>query len=159
MSIRPAPGHFPLWLRQILRMRSSIRVTHTHTHSVPSTRRIFLGHQGPRDIPDKNFLQVAFFWCGPDREWPGCPGIWVGTSQIWKSFTQENFGLIFRSLVCAPMWRRKHLTLLGWPPLQITSFHSKTDNGMDNPIFPQACNVVPKTLSSPAQELEHTTNT
>ena len=27
--------------------------------------RIFLGHQGPRcrDIPDKNFMQVAFFCC------------------------------------------------------------------------------------------------
>ena len=30
-----------------------------------------------------------------DREWPGCPGIWVGTSRIWKNFMQENFGLIF----------------------------------------------------------------
>ena len=29
---------------------------------------------------------------------PGCPGIWVGTSQIWKNFMQENFELIFRSL-------------------------------------------------------------
>ena len=38
---------------------------------------LFLGHQGPRrrDIPDKNFRQV-------DREWPGRPGIWVGTSRI-----------------------------------------------------------------------------
>ena len=27
--------------------------------------RIFLGHQGPRrrDVPDKNFMQVAFFCC------------------------------------------------------------------------------------------------
>ena len=32
------------------------------------------------------------------REWPGSPGIWVGTSRIWKNFMQENFGLIFRSL-------------------------------------------------------------
>ena len=30
-----------------------------------------------------------------DREWPGCPGIWVGTSRIWKIFMQENFGLFF----------------------------------------------------------------
>ena len=40
--------------------------------------RIFLGHQGPkrRDIPDKNFMQVACFSCFiKDREWPGCPGI------------------------------------------------------------------------------------
>ena len=60
---------------------------------------IFLGHPGPRrrDIPDKNFMQVAFFCC-LDREWPGCPGIWVGTSRIWKNFMQENFGLIFRTL-------------------------------------------------------------
>ena len=21
-----------------------------------------------------------------DREWPGCPSIWVGTSRIWKNF-------------------------------------------------------------------------
>ena len=34
-----------------------------------------------------------------DREWPGSPGIWVGTSQIWKNFRQENSGLIFRSLL------------------------------------------------------------
>ena len=96
---------------------------------------IFLGHPGPRrrDIPDKNFMQVAFLrdfakgvagtvslpifsvfrffpfssvsvsektgrhrsrdpFCETpifsaveiDREWPGCPGIWVGTSRIWK---------------------------------------------------------------------------
>ena len=50
----------------------------------------FLGHQGPRrwDILDKNFMQVAFFCC-LDREWPGCPRIWVGTSRIWKDFMQE----------------------------------------------------------------------
>ena len=30
-----------------------------------------------------------------DREWPGCPGIWVGTSRVWKNFMQENFELIF----------------------------------------------------------------
>ena len=30
-----------------------------------------------------------------DREWPGCPGIWIGTSRIWKNFTQENFGSFF----------------------------------------------------------------
>ena len=33
-----------------------------------------------------------------DREWPECPGIWVGTSRIWKNFMQENFGLIFCTL-------------------------------------------------------------
>ena len=63
---------------------------------------IFLGHPGPRrrDIPDKNFMQVTFFCCfrqgvaGMSR-----PGIWVGTSRIWKNFMQENFGLIFRTLV------------------------------------------------------------
>ena len=36
-----------------------------------------------------------------DREWPGFPGIWVGTSRIWKNFMQENFGLIFRTLKVA----------------------------------------------------------
>ena len=34
-----------------------------------------------------------------DREWPGCPGIWVGTSWVWKNFMQENFGLIFHTLL------------------------------------------------------------
>ena len=29
---------------------------------------------------------------------PGCPGIWVGTSRIWKNFMQEYFGLSFCSL-------------------------------------------------------------
>ena len=66
--------------------------------------RIFLGHPGPRrrDIPDKNFMQVAFFCC-----FRQCPGIWVGTSRIWKNFMQENFGLIFRTLVLPlplPSW-------------------------------------------------------
>ena len=48
---------------------------------------IFLGHPGPRhrDIPDKNFVQVAFSVV-LDREWPGYPGLWVGTSRIWKKF-------------------------------------------------------------------------
>ena len=47
-------------------------------------------------------MQVAFSVV-LDREWPGCPGIWVGTSRIWKNFMQENFGLIFRTLFLAPM--------------------------------------------------------
>ena len=42
-------------------------------------------------------MQVALPCC-LDREWPGCPGIWVGTSRVWKNFMQENFGLIFRTL-------------------------------------------------------------
>ena len=43
-------------------------------------------------------MQVAFFSVVLDRAWLGCPGIWVGTSRIWKNFMQENSGLIFRSL-------------------------------------------------------------
>ena len=60
---------------------------------------IFLGHPGPRrrDIPEKTLcfrpFSVVF-----DKEWLGCPGIWVGTSRTWKKFMQENFGLIFRYL-------------------------------------------------------------
>ena len=34
-----------------------------------------------------------------DREWPGCPGIWVGTSRIWENFMQEYFGLILHTLM------------------------------------------------------------
>ena len=66
--------------------------------------RIFLGHQGPRRryVPDKKTLcKWPFFCCF--REWRGCPGIWVGTSRIWKNFTQENFRLIFRSLYPVPL--------------------------------------------------------
>ena len=61
-----------------------------------------------RDIPGTSGTQTSgypgqkLYASGPfsvvlDREWPGCPGIWVGTSRIWKNFMQENFGLLFRS--------------------------------------------------------------
>ena len=61
--------------------------------------RIFLGHQRPthRDIPDPDpresqtkTLRKAPFSAAVDREWPGCPAIWVGTSQDHDM--QENFG-------------------------------------------------------------------
>ena len=51
---------------------------------------MFIGHQGPRcrDIPDPGpgmsrtkTLCKAPFSVVFDREWPGCPAIWVGTSQ------------------------------------------------------------------------------
>ena len=60
---------------------------------------IFLGHPGPRrrDIPDKNFMQVAFFCCfrqggaGMSRD--------LGRDVLdLENFMQENFGLIFRTL-------------------------------------------------------------
>ena len=68
---------------------------------------IFLGHPGPRrrDIPDKNFMQVAFS-AVLDTEWPGCPGIWVGTSRIWENFMQENFGLNFSYPILGPVFSR-----------------------------------------------------
>ena len=61
---------------------------------------MFLGHPGPRcrDIPDKNFMQVAFFCCFKQGVAGMVLGFGVGTSQIWKNFMQENFGLIFRTL-------------------------------------------------------------
>ena len=52
--------------------------------------RIFLGHEGPsrRDIPDSGpgmsrtkTLCKAPFGVVLGTEWPGCPGIWVGTSR------------------------------------------------------------------------------
>ena len=67
-----------------------------------------LGHQGPtrRDIPDPGpGMSRAKTLCKEpssvvlDREWPGCPAIWVGTSRDRKTFMQENSGLIFRSLI------------------------------------------------------------
>ena len=27
-----------------------------------------------------------------DREWPGCPGIWVGTSRTWKNLCKKTLG-------------------------------------------------------------------
>ena len=54
-----------------------------------------------RDIPGISRTKTLCKWPFSvvlDREWPGCPGIWVGTSRIWKNFMQENFGLIFRTL-------------------------------------------------------------
>ena len=29
------------------------------------------------------------------REWPGCPEMWVGTSQIWKTLCRETLGRFF----------------------------------------------------------------
>ena len=63
-----------------------------------------------RDIPGTSGTQTSgypgqklyvsgLFSVVLDREWPGCPGIWVGTSRIWKNFMQQNFGLIFRTLM------------------------------------------------------------
>ena len=48
--------------------------------------------------PRRKLYATGLFLLFLDREWPGCPGIWVGTSRIWKNFMQENFGLIFRTL-------------------------------------------------------------
>ena len=55
---------------------------------------------GPRrrDIPDKNFMQVAFSCCCRQGV-AGMSRDWVGTSRIWKNFMQENFGLMFRTLI------------------------------------------------------------
>ena len=62
-----------------------------------------------RDIPDIRDPDVGIsrtktlckwpFSVVLDREWPACPGVWVGTSRIWKNFMQENFGLIFCTLM------------------------------------------------------------
>ena len=49
-----------------------------------------------RDIPGTSGTKTLCKWSFSvvlDMEW------WVGTSRIWKNFMQENFELIFRSLV------------------------------------------------------------
>ena len=63
---------------------------------------IFLGHQGPRrrDIPDKNFVQVAFFCCfrqgvagmsrGLGREVPGLEKLYA--SKLWADFSFPTLG-------------------------------------------------------------------
>ena len=60
---------------------------------------IFLGYPGPRrrDIPAKTLCKWPFsvVW---DREWSGCPGIWVGTSgfaklygrKLWADFSRPS---------------------------------------------------------------------
>ena len=69
--------------------------------------RIFLGNEEPtrRDIPDRGpglgtsrtkTLCNSPFPVVSDREWPGYPAIWVGTSRDQKNFMRENFGLNFR---------------------------------------------------------------
>ena len=52
--------------------------------------------------PGQKLYASGLFSVVLDKEWPGCPGIWVGTSQIWKYFMRENSGLIFRSLFWNP---------------------------------------------------------
>ena len=53
------------------------------------------------------------------RDWPGRPAIWVGTSQDQKNFMQENFGLIFRTLLLVGnkyiVARHKLVVKLSWP--------------------------------------------
>ena len=46
----------------------------------------------------------------------GCPGIWVGTSRTWKDFMQENFGLIFRTLVGEAPNREDGIQGFSWNP-------------------------------------------
>ena len=58
---------------------------------------IFLGHRGPsrRDIPDKNFMQVALFCCFRQ----GVAGMSRDLGRAGpdpENFMQENFGLILR---------------------------------------------------------------
>ena len=40
------------------------------------------------------FPAIGSFSVVLDREWPGCPAIWVGRSQDQKNIMQENVGLI-----------------------------------------------------------------
>ena len=64
--------------------------------------RIFLGHQGPRrrDIPDKNFMQVAFFCCfrqgaaGMSRDLGrDVPGLEkLSARKLWADFSFPMFG-------------------------------------------------------------------
>ena len=49
----------------------------------------FFGAEMPAKLCKAPFSVVL------EREWPGCPAIWVGTSRDRKKFMQDNFGLIF----------------------------------------------------------------
>ena len=66
----------------------------------------FLGGRDIRD-PDVGISRTKTLCKWPfsvvlDREWLGCPGIWVGTSRIWTKLYARNFGLIFRTLSFLP---------------------------------------------------------
>ena len=62
--------------------------------------RIFLGRQGHtrRDIPTKTLCKLPFSVV-LEREWLGCPRIWVGDLgrdvPDLENFMQEDFGLSF----------------------------------------------------------------
>ena len=52
--------------------------------------------------PGQKLYATGLFSVVLDMDGPGRPGIWVGTSRIWKNFMQENFGLILRTLFETP---------------------------------------------------------
>ena len=64
------------------------------------------------DVPDQTLCQAPFS-VALHREWPGCHGIWVGRSRDQKNFMQDNFGLIFRSLVRVISLRFESLAFVG----------------------------------------------
>ena len=109
--------------------------------------RILLGHQGSRrwDIPDKNFMQVAFFCCFRH----GVAGMsWdLGWDvRTWKNFMQENFGLIFRSLI-----KKKQKPQ---PPLLLRKVSQYTSNLFCNSLqFPICIALLPVPLRSEEREL------
>ena len=61
---------------------------------------IFLGHPEPRrrDIPDKNFMQVAFFCCFRQGVAGMSRDLGRDVPDLEKLYAAENFGLIFRTL-------------------------------------------------------------
>ena len=106
---------------------------------------IFLGHQGPRhrDIPDKNFMQVAFWCCF--REWPGCHGIWVGTSRIGKLHARKLWA-DFSFLIVSQFQQFPRVTSIGsLPPKNL----GKSRGPPQNPAEP--CRTRGETSAEPSE--------
>ena len=86
---------------------------------------LFLGYQGPNVgislTPTLGCPGQKLYARGPclsivlEREWPGCPAIWVGRSRDQKNLMQENVGLIFCSLFNYRKYSgRIMLVMLSW---------------------------------------------
>ena len=75
--------------------------------------RMFLGHQDPDiGISRRKTLCKWPFSFAFDREWLGYPGIWVGTSQIWKKLYAGKLWADFSFPIANVSTRHIHMNFL-----------------------------------------------